>query len=69
MAYQHLSTAYVTEDGSWSSGTELVVFDVAGLTAEQWDILDSLPDSKKLPFTLACLNSKDIQHYIDEYYF
>ena len=69
MAYTHLDTAYVAEDGSYSSGTALVVFDVAGLTAEQWDILDSLPDSKKLAFTIACLDGKDIQHYIDEYYF
>jgi hypothetical protein len=69
MAYAYGETAWVAEDGSWSAGGKLVTFDVTGLTAEQWDILSTLTDSDRVPFTLACLDGKDIQSYVDEYYF
>ena len=69
-AYNYQNCAYVTEDGSWSSGTEIITFDVSELSAEQWEILAELPDSEKIIFAQAVIHGDDeaIQQYMDDYF-
>lgn len=65
--YQN-DVAYVSHDGSYSQSEEVITFPADDLTFEQWEILETLPDSEKIIFALACLNGEDIQEYLDEYY-
>lgn len=69
-AYNYQNCAYVTEDGSWSSGTEIITFDVSELDDTQWEILAELPDSEKIIFAQAVINSdyEAIQQYMEEHF-
>jgi hypothetical protein len=70
MSYNYSTElAWISEDGSFSAGNELITFDPSLLTDEEWEIVDELSDSEKIIFALAVLNGEDdlVQEYLDEH--
>jgi hypothetical protein len=59
-------TAWISEDGSWSSGNELLIFDGDLLTDKQWDTLSDLPDSERIIYAMAVINGEDLDEWENE---
>jgi hypothetical protein len=55
MPYVMESTSYVSEDGNFGTGY-LLTFPYDALNEEQWDVLDTLPDSQKMEYAQAILD-------------
>jgi hypothetical protein len=59
MAYDLLgNVAFVDADGSYSGGTEILIFDGFALNDEQWDTLGTLPDYEKMSYARAILDGE-----------
>lgn len=54
--------AYVSEYGNWGQ-EEVLVFDESRLTPAQWNKLDELCDSDKLPYVKAIMNDESTQEW------
>ena len=68
MSYDHNpSTAWISEDGSYSAGNELITFDSDLLTDKQWDILSDLPDTERIIYAIAVIDGQDVSEWEDEY--
>ena len=68
MSYNHNpSTAWISEDGSYSAGNELITFDSDLLTDKQWDILSDLPDTERIIYAIAVIDGQDVSEWEDEY--
>jgi hypothetical protein len=68
MSYDHNpSTAWISEDGSYSAGNELITFDADLLTDKQWDILSDLPDTERIIYAIAVIDGQDVSEWEDEY--
>lgn len=50
--------AYVSEYGNWGL-EEVLILDENDLTSEEWQNVEDLPDSDKLPFVKAVLAGED----------
>jgi hypothetical protein len=55
MPYVMEQTSYVSEDGNFGTGY-LLTFPYDALNEEQWDVLDTLPDSQKMEYAQAVLD-------------
>lgn len=53
---------WVSEEGSYGWG-KVVLFDPDLLTRRQWDTLDELGDSDKLPYVEAIVNGDDLSRW------
>lgn len=61
MSYTHNSnTAWISEDGSWSGGNELITFDYDELTDKQWELVAELPDSERILYAIAVIDGQDL---------
>ena len=68
MSYTHKSdTAWISEDGSYSAGNELITFDGDLLTDRQWEILSCLSDSERIIYAIAVLDGQDVSEWEDEF--
>jgi hypothetical protein len=68
MSYDHNpSTAWISEDGSYSAGNELITFDSDLLTDKQWDILSDLPDTERIIYAIAVIDGQDVSEWEDEF--
>jgi len=68
MSYNHNpSTAWISEDGSYSAGNELITFDTDCLTNRQWDILSDLPDTERIIYAIAVIDGQDVSEWEDEF--
>lgn len=57
---------YVSRHGNW--GTEdVIIFDDAQLTTRQYEILDILTDSEKLPYVQAIIDGLDLSEWEEGY--
>lgn len=54
--YKILTTAFVTQYGEWGQEQELIIFNPAQLTDEEWETLSDLPDNVKLSYAIACMD-------------
>lgn len=54
--------AYVSEQGNWGQ-EEVLVFDESQLTPRQWNTLDELCDSDKLPYVKAIMNDENTEQW------
>lgn len=61
------SIAWISEDGSYSAGNELITFDGDLLTDKQWDILGDLPDSERIIYAIAVIDGQDLSEWEDEF--
>jgi hypothetical protein len=57
--------AWVSEDGSWSAGNELITFDGDLLTDSQWETMSLLPDSERIVYVMAVINGEDVSEWED----
>jgi hypothetical protein len=55
MPYVMEQTSYVSEDGNFGTGY-LLTFPYDSLNEDQWDVLDTLPDSQKMEYAQAVLD-------------
>ena len=46
--------AYISEYGNWGS-EEVLILAESDLTSDQWQLVEDLPDSDKLPYAKAVL--------------
>jgi hypothetical protein len=46
--------AYISEYGNWGN-EEVLILDEGDLTSDQWQLVEELPDSEKLPYAKAVL--------------
>ena len=68
MSYTHNSnTAWISEDGSYSAGNELITFDGDELTDRQWEILSELSDSERIIYAIAIIDGQDVSEWEDEF--
>ena len=68
MSYTHKSdTAWISEDGSYSAGNELITFDGDELTDRQWEILSCLSDSERIIYAIAILDGQDVSEWEEEF--
>jgi hypothetical protein len=68
MSYNHNpSTAWISEDGSFSQENELITFDTDLLTERQWEIVDQLSDSERIIYAIAVIDGQDVSEWEDEY--
>lgn len=66
--YEHKpNTAWISEDGSYSAGNELLTFDGDELTDKQWDIVSCLSDSERINYIIAVLDEQDLSEWEDEF--
>ena len=61
--YKVQSTAWVSEDGSFSYNNQLITFDPDLLTEKQWETLDELADSERIEYTLAVIEGDDLSEW------
>lgn len=61
--YKVQSTAWVSEDGSFSYNNQLITFDPDLLTEEQWDRLAELSDSERIEYALAVIEGDDLSEW------
>lgn len=61
------SVAWISEDGSYSAGNELITFDGDLLTDKQWEILSCLSDSERIIYAIAVIDGQDVSEWEDEY--
>ena len=61
------SIGWISEDGSYSQGNELITFDGDLLTDKQWEILSCLPDSERIIYAIAVIDGQDVSEWEDEY--
>jgi hypothetical protein len=54
--------AYVSEYGNWGQ-EEVLVFDDALLTEEQFEILDEVSDYSKMSYVKAIINGDDLSYW------
>ncbi len=57
MSYVLEQTSYVSEDGNYGTGY-LLTFPYDSLNEDQWDVLDTLPDSQKMEYAQAILDGQ-----------
>lgn len=55
-------TAWVTDSGEFGSN-EILTFDYDTLTEAQWEQLDRLADSDRLPFVQAVIAGEDLSEF------
>lgn len=68
MTYIHNpSIAWISEDGSYSAGNEIIFFKGNELALYQWDILSTLPDSERIIYAMAVINGEDVSDWEDEF--
>ncbi|CAB4242314.1 hypothetical protein UFOVP108_126, partial [uncultured Caudovirales phage] len=68
MSYNYNSSiGWISEDGSYSQGNELITFDGDLLTDKQWEILSCLPDSERIIYAIAVIDGQDVSEWEDEY--
>lgn len=68
MSYDHNSSiAWISEDGSFSQGNELITFDSTELTDRQWEILSELSDSERIIYAIAVIDGQDVSEWEDEF--
>ena len=53
---------WVSEDGSWGIG-KITLFYPERLTEDNWDMLDDLSDSDKMPYVRALLQGQDVSEW------
>jgi hypothetical protein len=61
--YKVQSTAWVSEDGSFSYNNQLITFDPDLLTEKQWETLDELADSERIEYALAVIEGDDLSEW------
>ena len=67
MSYNHSTElAWISEDGSFSGGNQLITFDPSLLTFRQWELLMELPDSERIIYALAVLDGEDVSEWENE---
>jgi len=54
--------AYVSEYGNWGQ-EQVLVFDAALLTEEQFEILDEVSDYSKMSYVKAIINGDDLSYW------
>jgi len=57
--------SYVTADGNYGSD-EVLVFPYNTLTEQQWEQLNQMHESDRLPYVEAIINGEDYQQYEDD---
>jgi hypothetical protein len=57
------STAWVSEDGSFSYNNQLITFDPDLLTDKQWDTLAELADSERIEYALAVIAGESLTEW------
>lgn len=58
--------AWVTNDGEYNGGSEVLNFEFDDLTIEQWENLENMADSDRLPYVEAILaNDEDAISFIE----
>lgn len=56
-------TAIVTDDGHWSSSSEIITFDKDQLTEYQWKVLAEIPDYERIGYVEAILLGEDLYYW------
>jgi hypothetical protein len=64
-AYKLQSTAWISEDGSYSYNNHLITFDPSQLTEAQWEKLDTLPDYDRIEYAMAVITGDDLGEWED----
>ena len=54
---------WVSEEGHWSQGTQVLMSQDVQLTQEQIDTLSLLPDDERFSYFLAILNEEDLTEW------
>lgn len=68
MSYRHNSSiAWISEDGSYSAGNEIITFEAHELTDRQWEILDQLSDGERIIYAIAVIDGQDVSEWEDEF--
>jgi hypothetical protein len=55
--------AYVSYDGNYGERADLLVFDTAKLTIDQWDNLSILGDNSRFEYVQAIFAGKDLSEW------
>jgi hypothetical protein len=61
--YKLESTAWVSEDGSWSYNNQLATFDPEQLTEKQWETVAELPDYERIEYVMAVMDGDDLTEW------
>ena len=61
--YKLTNTAWISEDGSWSSNNQLITFDPDLLTEEQWDRLAELSDYDRIEYVMSIIDGDDLSEW------
>ena len=68
MSYNYNSSiGWISEDGSYSQGNELITFDGDLITDKQWDIISCLSDSERIIYAIAIIDGQDVSEWEDEF--
>ena len=63
MKYYTTTGAFVSYEGEYSSDADVLSFDGAELTAEQWDMVGSMSDSSRFEYIKAVLDGADLSKW------
>jgi hypothetical protein len=63
MSYELNDVSFVSYEGEYSAGADLLIFDEKSLTPEQWEILGEVSDYSKMSYVKAILNGDDLSYW------
>jgi hypothetical protein len=63
MSYELNDVSFVSYEGEYSAGADLLIFDEKSLTPEQWETLGELNDGSRYEYVQAIFAGKDLSEW------